>query len=122
MVLVRTAVVLAFVLVLSAPAWAQRTDVVTLANGDRNTGEIVELERSRLKFETDDAGTILFEWDKIASVEAAGQFEVATSDGRRLLGSLGPSSARSVLIITANDRISLLLELAVCDLDERVLR
>ena len=40
----RTAV-LAFVVVLSAPAWAQRTDVVTLANGDRITGEIVELDR-----------------------------------------------------------------------------
>ena len=107
MTLVRTAVVLAFVVVPSAPAWAQRTDVVTLANGDRNTGEIVELDRGRLKFETDDAGTILFEWDKIATVEAARQFEVTTSDGRRFLGSLGRSSAQSVLIITANDTITL---------------
>ena len=88
MILVRTAFVLAFVVVTSAPAWAQRTDVVTLANGDRNTGEIVELDRGRLKFETDDAGTISFEWDKIARVEAARQFEVTTSDGRRFLGSL----------------------------------
>jgi hypothetical protein len=55
---VRPAVVLAFLLVPSAPAWAQRTDVVTLINGDRNTGEIVELDRDRLTFETDDAGTI----------------------------------------------------------------
>ena len=36
MALVRTAVVLAFVLLSSAAAWAQKTDVVTLANGDRN--------------------------------------------------------------------------------------
>ena len=81
--------------------------MVTLANGDRNTGEIVELDRGRLKFETDDAGTIMFEWDKIATVEAARQFEVTTSDGRRFLGSLGRSSARSVLIITASDTITL---------------
>ncbi len=104
--LVRTAVVLGFV-VSSAPAWAQRTDVVTLINGDSNTGEIVELDRGRLKFETDDAGTILFEWDKIAMVEAAGQFEVTTSDGRRFLGSLGRSRAQSVLIITGTDTIEL---------------
>ena len=107
MILVRTAVVLALVVVPSAPAWAQRTDVVTLANGDRITGEIVELDRGRLKFETDDAGTILFEWDTIAMVEAAGEFEVTTSDGRRFLGSLGQSSAQSVLMITANDTITL---------------
>ena len=74
---------------------------------DRMTGEIEELDRGRLKFATDDAGTILFEWDKIAMVEATRQFEVTTSDGRRFLGSLGPSSARSVLIITVNDTISL---------------
>ena len=104
---VRTAIVFVLAVVSSAPAWAQQTDVVTLANGDRNTGEIVELDRGRLKFETDDAGTILFEWDKIATVEAAGQFEVTTSDGRRFLGSLGRSSARSVLIITASDTITL---------------
>ncbi len=31
---------------------------------------------------TDHAGTIEIEWDKIAWVESARQFEVATSDGR----------------------------------------
>ena len=81
--------------------------MVTLANGDRNTGEIEELDRGRLKFATDDAGTIMFEWDKIATLEAAGQFEVTTSDGRRFLGSLGRSSAQSVLIITVTDTITL---------------
>ena len=40
-------------------------------------------------------------------VEAAGQFEVTTSDGGRFLGSLGRSSTQSVLIITANDTITL---------------
>ncbi|HVH57665.1 MAG TPA: hypothetical protein VM791_15485, partial [Vicinamibacterales bacterium] len=36
-----------------------RTDVVTLPNGDRITGEINELERGRLEFKTDDAGTLM---------------------------------------------------------------
>ena len=43
-----------------------RTDVVTLANGDRITGEVVRLDRGRLEFKTDDAGTLYLEWDKLA--------------------------------------------------------
>ncbi len=107
MILVRTAIILASVVVPSAPVWAQRTDMVTLANGDRITGEIVELDRGRLEFETDDAGTISFEWDKIVSVEAARQFEVSTSDGRRLLGSLGRGGDGSVLITAGADSVTL---------------
>ena len=47
-----------------------RTDVVSLANGDRITGEVMRLERGRLEFKTDDAGTLYLEWDKLASVVA----------------------------------------------------
>ena len=42
-------------------------------------------------------------------VEAARQFEVVTSDGRHFLGSLGRSSAGSILITTVNDTITLSL-------------
>jgi hypothetical protein len=95
----RAIVVCALVSFSSAAAWGQsRTDVITLMNGDRITGEILRLERGRLELKTDHAGTIDVEWDKIAGVEATRQFEVATSDGRRFLGSLGPSAARRVVI------------------------
>jgi hypothetical protein len=36
-----------------------RTDVVTLRNGDRITGEIMRLDRGRLEFKTDDVGVVL---------------------------------------------------------------
>jgi hypothetical protein len=49
---------------------APRTDVVTMRNGDRITGEILRLERGKLDFKTDHAGTISFEWDKVARVQA----------------------------------------------------
>lgn len=108
MTFMRTAAVVALALACSLPAWAQRrTDVVTLANGDRITGEIAELDRGRLEFKTDDAGTIFFEWDKITRVEAARQFEISTSDGRRFLGSLGPSSDRSILIDVGTGTVTL---------------
>ena len=94
--------VLVFVLALAlgGSAFAQgRTDVVTLSNGDRLTGEVLRLERGRLEFKTDDAGTLYLEWDKLGSVVAARQFEVGTSDGRRFLGSLAPSATRSITIV-----------------------
>jgi hypothetical protein len=101
MFLVRAVVVaLAIVLSSGAAAWGQgRTDVITLLNGDRITGEIVELNRGRLDLKTDDAGTIEIEWDNIARIEAAREFEVETSDGRRLLGSLRQAADRVVLIV-----------------------
>jgi hypothetical protein len=87
----------------SSPAWGQaRTDVITLTNGDRITGELRRLERGRLEIKTDNAGTIDVEWDKIASVDATRQFEVLTSDGRRFLGSLGPAADRRV-VMTGGD-------------------
>ena len=78
-----------------APAAAQgRTDVVTLGNGDRITGEVKRLERGRLEFETDDAGTLYLEWDNLLSVIAATRvFEVVTGDGRRFVGTLDGGAA-----------------------------
>jgi hypothetical protein len=88
----------AFAGLFSVPAWAQKTDIVTLLNGDRITGEIVKLDRGRLELKTDDAGTIDIEWENIGGVRAVRQFEVVASDGRRFLGSLRPAADRQLLI------------------------
>ena len=105
MLVARTVVIAAVVLSVGTAAWAQgRTDVVTLLNGDRFTGEIKDLNRGRLELKTDDAGTIEIEWDKVATLVAARRFEVETSDGRRLLGSLGPSTGRT-LAVAATDGV-----------------
>ena len=85
-----------------------KTDVVTLANGDRITGEIKELERGRLEFSTDDAGTIYFEWTKIIRVEATRLFEVMTSDGSRFLGSLAAAGDRSLAVVEGGTAIATL--------------
>jgi hypothetical protein len=92
------------VLLLAMPsvAAAQRTDIVVLGNGDRITGEVVRLERGRLEFKTDEAGTLYIEWDKINRVEARRIFEVGTSDGRRFLGSLARGAERTLSIVWAD--------------------
>jgi uncharacterized protein DUF481 len=106
----RVGAVLALVLAWFArvSVYAQgRTDVVTLANGDRITGEVITLERGRLEFKTDDAGTLYLEWDKLASVVAARFVEVVTSDGRRFLGSLERSADRSITVAGTPDSVTL---------------
>ena len=90
-----------------AAASAQKTDVVTLLNGDRLTGEVKGLDRGRLEFSTDDAGTLYLEWDKLVSVVSKRQVEVVTNDGRRFLGSLGPAASRSVAVVGEADTVTL---------------
>src|SRR6187397_2195040 len=98
---------IAFAVVLASTAHAQpKTDVVVLANGDRITGEIVRLDRGRLEFKTDDAGTLYLEWDKVATVQATRAVEVVTEDGRRILGSLGPAASRTLRVVGPDDSVS----------------
>jgi hypothetical protein len=104
----RIALAVALVLTLTIRLAAQpRTDIVTLANADRITGEVIRLERGRLEFKTDDAGTIYFEWDKLAHVESVRQFEVSTTDDRRFVGSFVRGSDRSLAIITTGGAVTL---------------
>jgi hypothetical protein len=84
-----------------------KTDVVTLANGDRITGEVKRLERGRLEFSTDDAGTLYLEWDKLVSVVASRFVEVVTGDGRRFLGALGHAVDRSIAVVGPDARVTL---------------
>ncbi len=98
--LARVSGAVALALALGSTASGQgRTDVVTLANGDHITGEIVGLQRGQLEFKTDDAGTLYLEWDKLARLVANRFVEVITRDGRRFLGSLGKSADRSISVV-----------------------
>lgn len=81
---------------------AQRTDVVTLNNGDRITGEVKKLEYGLLTFKTDDAGTLTIKWDKIASLTGKENFEVETEEGRVFFGSILESSIPDTLIIATD--------------------
>ena len=103
-------VAIALALSLTTTTHAQgRTDVVTLANGDRITGEVVRLQRGRLEFKTDDAGTLYLEWDKLSSLVAKRRVEVLTTDGRRFLGSLGRAADRSIAVVTSEGDVPLLM-------------
>ena len=62
---------------LSLQALAQRkTDIVTLYNGDRITGEVKALDGGILKLSTDSMGTINIEWQEISTLESKYLYEV----------------------------------------------
>lgn len=103
----RAMLALVSVLLAARAVEAAKTDLVFLANGDRITGEIDQLNRGRLTFKTDDAGTIDLEWDKISRVEATRFFEVGTTDGRRFLGSLGKAPDRSIAVVGPGGTVTL---------------
>jgi uncharacterized protein DUF481 len=84
-------------------AFAAKTDVIVLKNGDHLTGEVQQLERGRLTFKTDDLGTVEIEWDKVASVSATAPFDVDDLSGNRYLGSLVPGPAGQLLIVWAGN-------------------
>jgi len=103
-----SALVLLFLLACAPDAAAApKTDVVTLRNGDHITGEIQRLQRGQLDLSTDDAGTISFEWDKVARVTANRLFDVGTSDGRRFFGSFGPTTDYSLAIAMGGQTVTL---------------
>lgn len=87
------------VLLVAAPALAQKTDVVVLVNGDKFTGEIKIMNRGRLTLSTDDAGTISIEWKKVSSVTSKYEFEIATDAGLRYVGSLGQAPGGKVAVL-----------------------
>ena len=108
---VRLVLCLAVVVLAAGTASAQKTDVVTLANGDRITGEIERLERGQLEFSTDDAGTLYLEWDKLVRLTATTRtFEITTTSGATFLGSLGPGSDRVLAVIGLDGTSGLRME------------
>jgi hypothetical protein len=91
----------ASVLLCASPANAQRdkTDVITLKNGDRVTGEIEQLEYGLLRLSTDDMGTINIEWSAIADIQSQYTFDVQVVGGLRHSGVIDTSDDGQELVI-----------------------
>jgi hypothetical protein len=99
--LLRLPVAIVFSLGLAAPAFAQRTDVIELFNGDRVTGEIKSYSAGRITMETDFASDLSIKWNRIISVTSAKEFEVETTEGKYLYGTLAPSTPPGKLTVVS---------------------
>jgi hypothetical protein len=94
------AVVGVAVLMLPAPALAQKTDTVTVINGDRMVGEMKDLKRGQLQFKTDAMSTVYVKWPKVVTVATDKVFEIELADGRVYFGSLAAGEQDSVVIVS----------------------
>jgi hypothetical protein len=83
-----TLLVLLWLLAVTVAVARPKTDVVTLSNGDRLTGEIKKLNRGILEFKTDALDKVAIEWHTVAEVVSAFAFEFRALDGRLYYGSL----------------------------------
>lgn len=85
---------------LSLPAQAQRkTDIITLYNGDRMTGEIKSLFGGILELSTHAMGRIKIEWPEISQIESQYHYEVRLSDGDRHYGSFHDSARPGQIVL-----------------------
>jgi hypothetical protein len=89
----------AALLLIAANVFAAKSDVVVLQNGDRITGEVKELKRGQLRLDTEEAGTICVEWDKIAAVTTAGRYQVGHARLRVLRRYLAPDTSGRFQVI-----------------------
>ena len=72
----------------SAAAWADKTDIVLLKNGDRVTGEVKGMERGKLTLSTDHMGTVFIDWVEIDEVFSSTGQAIELTNGQRFYGPL----------------------------------
>ncbi len=84
-----------------APLLGQKTDVITLLNGDRVTGEIKTYGSGRLTVDTSHSSWIKVKWSLITSIMSDKEFDVETIDGLHHYGRLAPSDPPGRLAIVS---------------------
>ena len=90
------------------PAYAAKTDIVTLVNGNAVTGEIKTLEFGALKYSTDSMGTVSIDWEDIVSIKSDQNLQIEITDGSRYYGRLlTAENEHAVLVKTASQEVNL---------------
>jgi hypothetical protein len=83
-------------------AWGydrDKTDVVTLKNGDRISGDIVSLEHGILVLKTDNMSTLNIEWPAVRSISSKYSFAVEQIGGAKRHGVIATTDDGARLII-----------------------
>ena len=93
-------ILFAGLLTLATPqAWAAKTDIVVLKNGDRITGEVKTLERGKLTFSTDTMGTVYIEWEDIQEVFSSVGQAIELTSGQRFYGPLAKADDEEMITV-----------------------
>lgn len=90
-------------LLLSTDASARaKTDVIHLVNGDRITGEIIELAYGELTVKTDSLGTVEIEWPDVVRIESSHTFSVETNANVRYFGHVTAAPEAGRFLVTTH--------------------
>ena len=85
----------------SQAAWAEKTDIVFMKNGDRITGEVKSLARGKLQLSTDHMGTLSIEWENILQITSSTGQSVELTNGQRFYGALvKPEEENKMMVST----------------------
>lgn len=80
-----------------------KSDVVTLRNGDHISGDIISLEFGILTLKTDKAGTLRIEWPSVRSVSSKFSFAVERLGGTKFYGLIATSADGAKLMVGVGD-------------------
>jgi hypothetical protein len=87
----------------SASAYERdKSDVVTLRNGDRISGDVISLEFGLLTLKTDKAGTLRIQWPAVRSVSSKFAFAVEKRGGAKFHGVIATSPDGADLLVVAD--------------------
>jgi len=93
-----------------------KSDVITLYNGDHITGEVKGLSAGRLQVGTDYSQDIFLEWPKVARIDSRYNFEVRLDNAERLYGNLSANDKNGELQFTSIDDLRTLDMLSVVEI------
>jgi uncharacterized protein DUF481 len=99
---VRALLLLLASLLVCGSAWSydrDKSDVVTLRNGDRLSGDIVSLEYGILTLKTDNMSTLSIEWPAVRAVSSKFAFSIERNDGSKQAGVITTSSDGADLLV-----------------------
>lgn len=95
-------------------AWA---DVVTMANGDRITGDIKRVWDGELFIETAYADEFAIDLEAVAQIESDREFEIELGDDREMAGRFDFDDIGGMVLVTETEEIPL-TPMAIEELDE----
>ena len=103
-------------LLLAAPAGArERTDVVTLRDGLRVPGEILQMSLGRLSLRTVDMGRVSVEWLRVTQIESTYVFAVEFSTGSTYFGPLHAGAAGELVVGDRSVRLTEVVSITPVD-------
>ena len=95
-------VAIAGLLIACTTAFAAKTDVVRLVNGDDITGEIKSLDFGELSYSTDSMGTVSIDWEDIVSLQTDQTLQVEVANGTRYFGTLHRAEAQYHIVVAGD--------------------